>query len=73
MLLADDLNQLLNILPNFIRNALEKHSQREQLVEIVLDMGRRPEARRRLRDGRQHDPDLFPLQGHPWAPGSGSS
>jgi stage III sporulation protein AA len=45
MLLADDLNQLLNVLPKFISSAIEKHPKREQLIEIVLDIGRRPEAR----------------------------
>ena len=45
MLLADDLNQLLDILPKFITLALERHPKREQLIEIVLDIGRRPEAR----------------------------
>ena len=45
MLLADDLNQLLEILPKFISKPLKKHPCREQLIEIVLDLGRRPEAR----------------------------
>ena len=45
MLLADDLTQLLDVLPTFISSPLEKHPRREQLVEIVLDIGRRPEAR----------------------------
>jgi len=45
MLLADDLNQLLDVLPTFISGPLEKHPRREQLIEIVLDIGRRPEAR----------------------------
>ena len=45
MLLADDLNQLLDVLPEFIGNTLRKHPRREQLIEIVLDIGRRPEAR----------------------------
>jgi len=45
MLLADDLTQLLVVLPTFISGPLEKHPRREQLVEIVLDIGRRPEAR----------------------------
>jgi len=45
MLLADDLTQLLNVLPKFIREPLEKHPNREFLIEIVLDIGRRPEAR----------------------------
>ena len=45
MLLADDLNQLLDVLPKFISTKLKSHPQRHQLVEIVLDIGRRPEAR----------------------------
>ena len=45
MLLADDLKQLLDVLPKFISVPLEKHPYNEQLIEIVLDIGRRPEAR----------------------------
>jgi len=45
MLLADDLDQLLDILPEFISTPLRSQNQKEQLVEIVLDIGRRPEAR----------------------------
>ena len=45
MLLADDLDQLLGVLPNFISSPLENHPRREQIVEIVLDIGRRPEVR----------------------------
>ena len=45
MLLADDLNQLLDVLPKFISTTLERHPRREQLIEVVLDIGRRPEAR----------------------------
>ena len=45
MLLADDLNQLLDVLPTFISDPLKKHNSRDHLVEIVLDIGRRPEAR----------------------------
>ena len=45
MLLADDLNQLLDVLPQFISTTLRNHPRREQLIEIVLDIGRRPEAR----------------------------
>jgi len=33
------------VLPKFIREPLEKHPNRESLIEIVLDIGRRPEAR----------------------------
>jgi len=45
MLLADDLNQLLDILPTFISTPIKQHPKQEQLIEIVLDIGRRPEAR----------------------------
>ncbi len=45
MLLADDLNQILQILPDFIRKPLGKHPKHESLIEIVLDLGRRPEVR----------------------------
>ena len=45
MLLADDLNELLTVLPIYIGNSIKAHPQREQLIEIVLDIGRRPEAR----------------------------
>jgi len=45
MLLADDLNQLLDILPKFISDTLRSHPRREQMIEVVLDIGRRPEVR----------------------------
>ncbi|MBF2045800.1 MAG: R3H domain-containing nucleic acid-binding protein [Leptolyngbya sp. IPPAS B-1204] len=43
--ITDDLPQLLDILPGPIRQVLQRHSQRDKLVEVVLDLGRRPEAR----------------------------
>lgn len=45
MLIADDLDNLLNILPEFIRKPLNKHCKKKLLIEIVMDLGRRPEAR----------------------------
>lgn len=45
MLLADNLDQLLDILPDFIIEPLKKNERKSQLIEIVLDVGRRPEAR----------------------------
>jgi stage III sporulation protein SpoIIIAA len=42
---TDDLPQLLEILPAYIREQLEEHPKREQLIEVVLDLGRQPEAR----------------------------
>ena len=45
MLIADDLNKLLEILPDFVRIPLEQDKNRKALIEIVMDLGRRPEAR----------------------------
>lgn len=42
---TDDLEKLLEILPQEIRQCLERHPQRNTLIEVVLDLGRRPEAR----------------------------
>jgi stage III sporulation protein SpoIIIAA len=42
---AEDLRKLLDILPNSLRQRLLQHPQKDVLVEIVLDLGRRPEAR----------------------------
>ncbi|ESA38044.1 single-stranded nucleic acid binding r3h domain-containing protein [Leptolyngbya sp. Heron Island J] len=41
----DDLNQLLSILPPELRQPLSDHPKRSQLIEVILDLGRRPEAR----------------------------
>jgi stage III sporulation protein SpoIIIAA len=45
MQITDDLTKLLEILPDAIRLSLEQHPKKDQLVEVVLDIGRRPEAR----------------------------
>nr|YP_010850853.1 hypothetical protein Ycf45 [Lophurella mutabilis]WGH13508.1 hypothetical protein Ycf45 [Lophurella mutabilis] len=45
MLIADDLDKLLDILPEFIQDPLNKHIRKKSLIEIVMDLGRRPEAR----------------------------
>ncbi|MGB3654393.1 MAG: R3H domain-containing nucleic acid-binding protein [Rivularia sp. (in: cyanobacteria)] len=45
MTITDDLRKLLAILPQDLRSMLEEHAQRDSLVEVVLDLGRRPEAR----------------------------
>lgn len=42
---TDNLEQLLDILPPRIKNSLELCGGLEQLVEIVMDLGRLPEAR----------------------------
>ncbi|WOD38818.1 R3H domain-containing nucleic acid-binding protein [Nodosilinea sp. E11] len=41
----DDLDQILSILPPSIRAKLIHHAQRQTLIEVVLDLGRLPEAR----------------------------
>ncbi len=42
---TDDLVKLLAILPRSIRDRLEHHPQKDALIEVVMDLGRRPEAR----------------------------
>ena len=39
------LEKLIENLPFFLQEHLNKHNSRDQLIEIVLDLGRRPEAR----------------------------
>ena len=41
----EDLDKLLENLPFSIRETLVSHSSKEKLIEIVIDLGRRPEAR----------------------------
>jgi stage III sporulation protein SpoIIIAA len=43
--LTDSTDLLLDVLPGPIRAALERHPDLETLVEVVLDLGRAPEAR----------------------------
>nr|BED43214.1 hypothetical protein [Pyropia sp. Myanmar_A]BED43411.1 hypothetical protein [Pyropia sp. Myanmar_B]BED43608.1 hypothetical protein [Pyropia sp. Myanmar_C] len=45
MLISDDLDKLLEILPNFVQEPLKQHPNRDKLIEVVMDLGRRPEAR----------------------------
>jgi stage III sporulation protein SpoIIIAA len=42
---ADDLKLLLEVMPLRLREALASHPQCETLIEVVLDLGRLPEAR----------------------------
>jgi stage III sporulation protein SpoIIIAA len=41
----DDLEKLIENLPFFLQKQLNEHIYKDQLIEIVLDLGRRPEAR----------------------------
>jgi len=43
--ITDDLDRLLAVLPESVRRALEPAVARDQLLEVVLDLGRVPEAR----------------------------
>ncbi|NJL83159.1 MAG: AAA family ATPase [Chloroflexaceae bacterium] len=43
--ITDELDKLLAILPDRIRVEIEEQPQRDQLVEVVMDLGRLPEAR----------------------------
>ena len=52
MNINDDLKRLIENLPFFLQEQLNKHSDKDQLIEIILDLGRRPEAR--FVDGPQY-------------------
>ena len=45
MNIDNDLKKLIENLPFFLQEQLNQHSSKDQLIEIVLDLGRRPEAR----------------------------
>lgn len=45
MSIHDDLEKLIENLPFFLQEQLNQHIYKDQLIEIVLDLGRRPEAR----------------------------
>ena len=45
MRIKEDLERLIDILPKSIQKTLHTHPEKDTLVEIVMDLGRRPEAR----------------------------
>ncbi|MEG3436713.1 R3H domain-containing nucleic acid-binding protein [Pannus brasiliensis CCIBt3594] len=45
MQVTDDLHKLLAILPDRIRARVEEHPKLDSLIEVVMDLGRLPEAR----------------------------
>ncbi|XP_074565270.1 uncharacterized protein ycf45 isoform X3 [Curcuma longa] len=45
VVVEDDLNALLQVLPRDLRENLQNEPRRDQLLEVILDLGRRPEAR----------------------------
>ncbi|GJN13551.1 hypothetical protein PR202_gb00267 [Eleusine coracana subsp. coracana] len=44
-IVEDDLSELLQILPRDLQDNLQNEPRKDQLLEIILDLGRRPEAR----------------------------
>src|SRR5438309_859211 len=44
-LITDDLDQLLEVLPPHICDPLQAMQERKELLEVVMDLGREPEAR----------------------------
>src|SRR5918992_2420603 len=44
-IVADDLSELLEVLPPHICEPLRDMDRRHELLEVVLDLGREPEAR----------------------------
>ncbi|MBN1180130.1 MAG: AAA family ATPase [Anaerolineae bacterium] len=43
--ITDDLNALLSVLPGDVQNAIETIDRRDELLEVILDLGRVPTAR----------------------------
>jgi stage III sporulation protein SpoIIIAA len=50
--ITDDLEKLLAILPAALQERLRSHERLSELIEVVLDLGRRPEAR--FRDSAEY-------------------
>ena len=44
MTVDDDLEKLIENLPFFLQENLNQHNCKNQLIEIVLDLGRRPKS-----------------------------
>jgi stage III sporulation protein SpoIIIAA len=45
MIIEQDLDRLIRILPKSIQQSINEHPDKDILIEIVMDLGRRPEAR----------------------------
>ncbi|HAC64335.1 MAG TPA: single-stranded DNA-binding protein [Cyanothece sp. UBA12306] len=43
--ITDDIGKMLEILPATIQEQINNHPQQDQLIEVVMDLGRLPEAR----------------------------
>src|SRR5438093_13230889 len=61
--ITDDLELLLRVMPPHIREGLHRQSDLKNLIEVVMDLGRPPEARfpsraQNLGDSSSTSPDL---------------
>lgn len=45
MINRNDLEKLIQVFPDYVKEALLNHKNKSKLVEIVMDLGRRPEGR----------------------------
>ena len=45
MIIDSDFEKVLKIFPDYLKEGLEKHPSKTKLLEIVMDVGRRPEGR----------------------------
>ena len=45
MIIHSDLDKLIQVFPDYIKEALQNNPTKSRLLEIVLDLGRRPEGR----------------------------
>ena len=45
MSVDEDLDKLIETLPSFFNSHIEKHTSKDKIIEIVMDLGRRPEVR----------------------------
>ena len=45
MVIDEDVDKLLEHLPLFIKDYINTYLQKEKIIEIVMDLGRRPEVR----------------------------
>lgn len=45
MIENQDLDKLLEKLPGFVKKHVSQHPQKKKIIEIIMDLGRRPEAR----------------------------
>jgi len=45
MLIKEDLDRLVEILPKSIQESINRHPDKDIIIEVIMDLGRRPEAR----------------------------